>query len=282
LKLPRATLAACLVAAIVAGELRAEPDETTTNALVYGLPVVVGLYGLNTWWNDGLGRFRTIDEGWFGQDSYAGGVDKLGHAYSAYLSARLLTRALEWADNDPATSQRLAATSALGTFLGLEVIDGFSQKIRFSIQDAVASAAGVGLAVLLERDPKLDAMFDLRLAYKRSDDARRLGVRDPVSDYTGQTYFFSFKPSGVAALNRGALRFLELDIGYAARGYEPRDTHSGPGSRYRYIGLSLDFATIIDTLAAPGPNPSRWRRAAGGIFEYFQVPGVGIFRDHKL
>ncbi|MEK7744210.1 MAG: hypothetical protein AAB578_07445, partial [Elusimicrobiota bacterium] len=46
-------------------------------AVIGGIGITVGIYGANGWWEDGFsGAFRTTDEGWFGQNTYAGGADK--------------------------------------------------------------------------------------------------------------------------------------------------------------------------------------------------------------
>lgn len=61
------------------------------------------LHGLRAWWGDGFSNdFRTANEGWFGQNTYTESADKLGHFYSAYVGARLLTLGLprRWAGND--------------------------------------------------------------------------------------------------------------------------------------------------------------------------------------
>jgi len=53
--------------------------------VIGGIAATVGIYGMNSWWEDGFsGSFRTADEGWFGQNTYAGGADKAGHAYFTY------------------------------------------------------------------------------------------------------------------------------------------------------------------------------------------------------
>jgi hypothetical protein len=72
---------------------------------VYG-PAALGLalYANKNWWNEGFtGKFRTIDEGWFGQNTADGGADKLGHAI--LTTPALLARGFEWANGDGQTSQ---------------------------------------------------------------------------------------------------------------------------------------------------------------------------------
>lgn len=128
-------------------------------------------YGRAKWWQDGFGGgFKTVNEGWFGQDTDYGGADKLGHAMFAYTGARLLTRAFEWAGHDSKTALKLGLWTAVGTLMGVELIDGFSRKWRFSKEDAVANLAGGALAYAMERNPELDALIDLRI-----NTARRQG-----------------------------------------------------------------------------------------------------------
>ncbi|MEJ2685890.1 MAG: DUF2279 domain-containing protein [Gammaproteobacteria bacterium] len=88
-------------------ELSRQQVRFRTHALMWGGAAAVGLYGATTWWKAGVdAQFRTADEGWFGQKTYAGGADKLGHLYSAYVGTRLLTLGYQWAGNDRRRSSR--------------------------------------------------------------------------------------------------------------------------------------------------------------------------------
>jgi len=85
---------------------------------------------------------------------------------------------------------------------GVEVVDGFSKKFRFSMEDAVANAVGAAFAVLVEKYPRVDALLDFRLLYQRSDDAKRVGETDPLADYSGQTFLLAAKADGVRGSGR--------------------------------------------------------------------------------
>ena len=101
------------------------------------------LYGAENWWQGGFtDSFDTQREGWFGKETEFGGVDKLGHAYSNYVGVRLLTPVFEAMGNTRRTSVSLATWSTLAIFTGVEVLDGFSQRYYFSIEDTIANIAG--------------------------------------------------------------------------------------------------------------------------------------------
>jgi hypothetical protein len=139
-------------------------------AVIGGIAAAVGIYGMNAWWEDGFtGSFHTTDEGWFGQDTYEGGADKAGHAYSTYVMTRLLTRTFKAVGNDPGRALRLGAWTSLGVMNGVEVIDGFSKKFSFSMEDVVLNTAGAAFAVLSEVYPSVDALLDFRLLYQQDD-----------------------------------------------------------------------------------------------------------------
>lgn len=238
----------------------------------------VYLYGKKKWWSDGFdGDFKTTNEGWFGQSTYAGGADKLGHFYGNYLSTRLLARTFEWAGNEPRTSLAFAAGTALTIFTGIEVLDGFSKQWEFSKEDQVANMLGVGAAVLLEKYPNLDRLLDIRLHYV-PDKGRDF---DPFGDYSGQTYLLVAKASGVPALRaRPWLRYLELAAGYGVRGLE------GPienRARNVYFGVSLNLSELLNDTAFRDTPPTDWtRRLTTGVLEVMQVPGTVAAAKHRF
>ncbi|HKK13690.1 MAG TPA: DUF2279 domain-containing protein [Gammaproteobacteria bacterium] len=257
------------------------PDQVAlrTHALMWGGAAAVGLYGATTWWKAGVeGRFRTADEGWFAQDTYAGGADKLGHLYSAYIGTRLLTRGYQWAGNDRRRSLGLAAATTLGTLMAVELMDGFSREYRFSIQDAAMNASGVAMGLLLERYPRLDEKVGFRLRYRPSGGA---GF-DPVDNYSGQTYLLVVKAAGFPALRRNrVLRYLELAVGYGSRGYESTDPAGH--SRHLYYGVSLNLSQVLnDTVFRGRRRGTAIQRVTDTALKFVQVPGTAALADHRF
>lgn len=250
-----------------------------TRALMWGGAGAVALYGATTWWRAGVsGRFRASNEGWFAQSTYAGGADKLGHLYSAYLGTRLLTLGYQWAGNDRQHSGNLAAATTLGTLMAVELMDGFSKQYRFSLQDALMNTAGVGFGVLMERYPALDKLIAFRLRYWPSQGA----TFDPVDNYSGQTYLFVLKAAGIPALQHTVvLRYLELAVGYGSRGYESRNP--ADHSRHVYVGLSLNLSQILnDTVFRGERHGDGAQRTTDTFLKYVQVPGTSLLSDHQL
>lgn len=299
LRLLKVLAATCALACVVAptaadtgqGEritlpvLSEEKVRTRTHWLIAGGVAGMALYGANHWWKDGFaGDFRTVDEGWFNQDTYAGGADKLGHAYSTYAGTRLLARGFEELGNSPERSLWLAAGTSLGALTAVEVVDGFSKKYRFSKEDAIMNVLGTGLGVLLEKKPELDKLLDFRVRYWPSDDARRLQQIDPVDDHSGQTYLLVAKASGVAALRKyDPLRYLELAVGYGSRGYEPNTGLASERSRHVYYGVTLNLSEILgDSLFSGAYKGSRTQRITNTVLEFIQVPGTAALADHRL
>ena len=299
LRLLKVLAATCALACVVAptaadtgqGEritlpvLSEEKVRTRTHWLIAGGVAGMALYGANHWWKDGFaGDFRTVDEGWFNQDTYAGGADKLGHAYSTYAGTRLLARGFEELGNSPERSLWLAAGTSLGALTAVEVVDGFSKKYRFSKEDAIMNVLGTGLGVLLEKKPELDKLLDFRVRYWPSDDARRLQQIDPVDDHSGQTYLLVAKASGVAALRKyDPLRYLELAVGYGSRGYEPNTGLASERSRHVYYGVTLNLSEILgDSLFSGVYKGSRTQRITNTVLEFIQVPGTAALADHRL
>ena len=248
------------------------------NAAVIGAGIVlVGAYGTAKWWQDGFtGDFRTQSEGWFGRNTMSGGADKLGHAFSAYAGTRLVTQAFEALGNQPEAARRLAAWSTLGIMLGIEVLDGYSKRYRFSAEDALMNVVGVGIGYLLERNRDLDRLLDLRLLYRKSDGSSF----DPFGDYSGQTYLLVAKATGVGALRENSvLRYFEMAVGYGTRGYQ-----GPPGAaleRNLYFGVSINLSEVLARTAfRDGNGRSGTQRAADLFLEFVQVPGTAALASH--
>ncbi len=250
-------------------------------AVIGGVTLAVGVYGAKHWWSTEVtSSFGTRNEGWFGQGTYAGGADKLGHAFTTYSGTRILARAFEGLGNAPGDSLRLAGWTSLGIFTGVEVMDGFSSKWRFSYEDMLFNAAGVAVALLLEKHPSIDALLDFRLLYRRSEEDRLRGSTSPTGDYSGQTYLLAFKADGVPLLRDVPLvRYLELLVGYGARGYEVKmNPH-----RLVYYGVGINLSRVLgDTLFRGDLKGGKVEGATDTLLELFEVPGTAALTDRRL
>lgn len=247
-----------------------------TRAILLGTSVGVAAYGWRNWWQEGFhGHFSTANEAWFGSNTYSGGADKLGHLYMSYAGTRLLTGLLVWDGAEPSHALRTAAFYTLGTLAAIEVLDGFSKTWRFSREDMLMNAVGVGAGVLLERNERLDRLIDLRLRYRPSN-----GRFDPFGDYSGQTYLVVAKLAGWPAImqRRGMLRYLEIAAGYGSRGFDTG--HAGKGRRHLYVGVSLNLSELLGPAGAE--KHERARRVADTALEFVQIPGTIVLAKHTL
>ena len=255
-----------------------------TTAIIGGGAAGLALYGMNNWWQDGFtGNFRTGNEGWFGQNTNDGGADKLGHAYANYVSTRLLARSLEWAGNDVRTALNLAAIATFGAFTAVEIADGFTEKWKFSKEDVAMNAVGVGLAIVMEKNPALDRLLDFRLLYKPSDEPRTTHF-DPFGDYSGQTYLLVMKANGIERFrHHPLLRYVEIAVGYGTRGYGlPPDVPSDP-ARNVYAGISINLSELLgQTVFAGATRRSPAQKVVDGFLEYVQIPGTIALTHERL
>lgn len=256
------------------------PIESCRTAIVAGTLATAATLSIGAWWSQGFGsRFSVADEDWFGKGTYSGGVDKLGHAYSFYLSTRLGTRALTWARLPPEDALRAAAGLGMAVGLGIEVLDGLSRGGRygFSWEDLAMNAVGVGFGMVMESRPELDRYLAFRLAYSP-------GGREG-SWYDRQLYLLAFRLSGLSAIGPGnPLRYLELVAGYGAEGFRSDQDYSQEDLRRRtaYFGVALNLTEVLDrwvfTGGARHGTAHRWTTEA---LRYVQPPAtVAAARRH--
>jgi hypothetical protein len=277
---PSAPDAAAAPAGLTAGQIRFR-----TAALAVASVGGTLAYGRAKWWQDGFsGGFRTVNEGWFGQTTNYGGADKLGHVMFAYTGARLLTHAFEWAGNDPDRALDLGLWTTVGTLMGIEVIDGFSKKWRFSKEDAIANLAGGLLAHWLQTRPAVDALLDLRIQYSPSTGPAGRRRFDPFGDYSGQRYLLVFKASGMPKWSdQPLLRYLEFSVGYGTRNFEAEYRALAAPTRHAYYGVSLNLSEVLrSTVFAGNASPSRAQRVTETALEFVQVPALSVQGDHVI
>lgn len=129
-------------------------------------------------------------------------VDKVGHAYSAYIEGYGSMEMWRWAGLSRRKSVWIGALSALGYQSIIETMDGFSSAWGWSWGDAGANVFGTGLLAGQEL-----AWNEQRIKYKFSFHTKSYGSPDltrrandiygsswterMIKDYNGQTYWLS-------------------------------------------------------------------------------------------
>jgi hypothetical protein len=247
-----------------------------------------GIYaGFTTWayfaWyrkHKPLSQFRFGGDGWFGARTYAGGADKLGHAWATMSLARVGTEMLyQWGGYSKLTSTLVSTALSELLFLGVEVKDG--TYYEFSYGDAAFDTAGALAAVALSLSPRLDELFDFRVEYWPSHEYRRQfdgGNVNVAEDYSGETYLLAFHLGGLHSLRDARwgswARFVDLAVGFGTRGYKPDPPHRETEPDYPHrqelsIGLSLNVQGLSDWLFE---GRSRAAKNIGhAVFEVFNA-----------
>ncbi|MGE0870407.1 MAG: DUF2279 domain-containing protein [Kofleriaceae bacterium] len=235
------------------------------------------------WGGDGNWRVWS-DDGWFGPTKYAGGADKLGHAWAVMSLARGGTELLaQWGGYRRWPASIVAASLAEALFIGVEVKDGFYYE--FSWGDLAMNTAGAGLGLALSNLPRLDELIDFRVqywpskAYRRqlSEGASKHSSLNIAEDYSGETYMLAFHLGGIHALRDskwgGWSRFVDVAIGFGTRGYKPDPPEGAEDyrqSQHLSFGISLNAQGLFDWLL--DGRSEGWRKVTHGTFEVFNVP----------
>jgi hypothetical protein len=219
-------------------------------------------------------------DGLFGARTYAGGADKLGHAWAGYIFTRGGAELLhQVGGHDKLTSSLVAGALAEALYIGVEIKDG--AYYEFSYGDLAFDTLGVVLGVALTNSPRLDELFDFRVQYWPSKAYRRQLSNDGnvniAEDYTGETYLLAFHLAGIHALRDHAYggwsRFIDVAVGFETRGYKPDPLASEPDFDHRqklFLGLTFNAQGVFDYLLDHRSRPAR--KLTHGTFEIFNVP----------
>ena len=201
--------------------------------------VFVGVTGLgfNSWEWGSSKTFHWKSEGWLEEDTYLGGSDKFGHAYTSYAVTNVLYDhlLLQGRSSERALLSATLTTQAIMTYM--EVLDGFSGKHGFSPEDLISNLLGSGFAYIRATNPGMRELIDFRVEYELPA-YRGLQFRS--------NYILALKLSGINVLRHTPMRFLELQAGYATRGYVKAEQDDGyVRSRYVLVGVGLNVSELL-------------------------------------
>jgi len=218
----------------------------------------IALWGYQNW-NWGTESFQFKTEDWFEEDSDTGGSDKTGHFYMTYLLSRVLSSRMQDRGWSLEKSSLYGSLSGMLAMTFLEIGDGTS-PYGFSKEDLLADSIGALTAYLIRSNPEVDKFLDVRLEYLPS--SGYLDNADTATDYSGMKHLVAFKFAGFEDLRDTALGYVEVQVGYYARGYRAYDIDIAQ-SQQVYIGVGLDLTRLADMT---GIN------MLSNLFEFYQ-PG---------
>jgi predicted lipoprotein DUF2279 len=227
-----------------------------------GLVALITYTGFKDWkW--GSASFRFNSEGWFGMDTGSGGLDKLGHAYGAYMTSELLYWRLRATHQGHWVSSWYPALFGTLLYQYIEFFDGYSVDHGYSYEDTIMNGLGVTLSFLRNRFPRFRQLFDYRLFYYPSGGKSF----QPMIDYQGQKFFGVLKLAGVPGLERTPVRYLELFAGYYTRGF-PRYAHADEKTSHFMLGVGVSLSELIfKPLDAARGQPFSFLDLASNYFE---------------
>jgi hypothetical protein len=213
-------------------------------------------------------------------------MDKIGHAFSTYVIADILTDRIRENATNPTGAPITGALIAFG-IMGLgEAVDGFTGKHRFSREDIVANGIGAAFSILRNSIPGLRDKLDWRIMYTPAS-FERPGITTSedsgiLPPYQRQRYIMALKGSGFEALRNTPLRYAELHAGFDVRGFERRERELGyPIERTFYVGVGLNLNEVLFG-AGSLPNLARYKgtlpaQVVQKTFEYVQVPYTAAY-----
>ena len=257
------TIALCtaLPAARADGPLAAFEELPKEDKLLYTNIAVVG--AITAWgiakWDYGDNSATIGNEGWFGRDTKDGGADKLGHAYGTYVFSHGLGALYRHWGYDDERAARYGAFSAFGVQAFMEVGDSFS-SYGFSWEDMVMNAAGAVAGYVFATQPELSRRVDFRVEYEPN-----FQTADIFTDYEHQKYLLAFKLDGFDTTRDTPLRFLELHLGYYARGYS--QPNPALTERNVYAGVAVNLSRLFDS--------GGWHKTAT-LLRYYQPPYTSL------
>jgi uncharacterized protein YfiM (DUF2279 family) len=242
------------------------------------------LYGSSGGWNTGYQDFHFHNEHFFGQNTYAGGADKVSHfVISATLSREL---ALLYDLYGHTREQSLALSFGVTAITGLavEFWDGITD-FGFSWEDLTMDVLGSATGVFLLRHG-LNDIVGFR-GGKVPTQVPLDGHTEAIgSGYSTEIYSGDFKLAGLARrmqFEPGLARFLLTSITYQTKGYGYQPPIP---DRQRLVGIELGL-NIPEILAASGvPSNVWWGSLLYKIFTFFRLPYTSFgwrydFNHHK-
>lgn len=243
------------------------------------------------WYRGHPGKgFAVGGDGWFGKGTYAGGADKLGHAWATMGLARGGTALLDAGGWNHTHATLISAALADALFLAVEIKDGYYYE--FSPGDFTMDTVGALAAVAFELSPRLDELFDFRVQYFPSDIyLRKLDGSSPcpaghcsrwniAEDYSGETYLLAMHLGAIHQLRDMKYgmwsQFVDVAVGFDTRNYKPpvEDPTVTIPHQQLYLGVSLNAQGLCDWLLRGRSEPAR--KITHGLFEMFNLPFTAL------
>jgi len=151
-------------------------------------------------------------------------MDKMGHTFTTYNTAREMYRAMMWAGFT--RNQSIFYGEAYGTLYmtAVEIMDGFSSEWGFSWGDETANISGSLLFTLQQRfwnEQRIHLKYSFHQTGYANYRPNELGstlVAQTIKDYNGQTYWLSVSLASFFKKETKFPKWIAFAFGYGAEG----------------------------------------------------------------
>jgi hypothetical protein len=259
-------------------EQTGQPERLKKPSLVLGVLVAAGsLAGSanNSWKGGRFSNFHFTDEGFFGRDTYTGGVDKASHFVDYNVTARVIGFAYEEIGYSERRSQVLGFGVAFLSGLVTEIGDG-TTNFGFSYEDLLMDALGAATALGLSATG-WDDTIGFRIGRFNPDKTPACceTVANYGRDYSGEIYTGDLKIAGLARrldVRPGIARYFLLSLNYGTNGYR----YATADIRQRLLGveLGINFSAIAEAVGVP--EKKFWGRMIYLFLDTVRLPYTGI------
>lgn len=247
--------------------------DTRTVLVSAGILALVPIGGYYLWWqgND-FTHFKFAHEGWFGENTYAGGADKASHFVTTAIIGQAAVRLYQGMGHTPSDARWLSIGVVSLAGLMIEAGDGFKYG-GASWEDALMNVGGAIVGAEVEYEGWGDKVG---FRYGLVPEENRGGeTGPPVEHYSQEIYTADAKLAGLLgkrAADAGPFRYLMLSGTYATRGYRELP----PELRERDVGIEIGL-NIPEILRAAGfRREGWWRKLVYAFFDFIRVPYTQI------
>lgn len=234
------------------------------------------IYLNQTWYKP----YRTTHFHFFNDNTEWGGMDKIGHGFSAYYVSFYLEKIFKWASFQH--TKLYAAGITWLYLLNIELLDGFSTGWGFSLGDLTSNTVGCGL-FFLSKDvckdffvPKFsyypDAYPSLNPVLLGNTEVEKI-----IKNYNAQTYWISISPFYKWKKN---MEWLCLSFGYGINGFIGARSNTYvrnemyydysciPREKQLYLSIDIDLSRI--------PTKKKWVKKILTAINWLKIPAPAI------
>ncbi len=224
-------------------------------------------------------KFHFTNEGYLGQNTYAGGADKASHFVSYYVVAKLLSGVYAELGLTVDKAQLLGAGVSMFAGFVTELGDGRGHY-GFSYEDLTMDTLGAATYLGIAHYG-LGDLIGFSAGLVPSPPVVCCPYGGFGTDYTELVYSGDLKIAGLgrrAHFDPGPARFLLVSLTYGSKGYP----YANPDVRERQIGVFVGVNFVQILREAGVPEEKWWGKIAYFLFDVIRIPYTQIGYQYDL